>query len=152
MHGHPCNKAEWPCPISIDHQNILSNSWFVIIKRIKAKFKNFPGLTITTDHYNICIVLIHCICILIPCPSIGPKWFWNVQIVLDVYKLFWSGPNHFGRVQIILVRFKLYFSGLIFIIRICPKWFGPDQNKLVPSKMIATRPKWFWQSKIILYP
>ena len=25
---------------------------------------------------------------LMPCPSIGPKLFWTVQIVLDKYKLF----------------------------------------------------------------
>ena len=29
------------------------------------------------------------------CPSLGPKWFWTIQIVLDGYKFFWSGPNHF---------------------------------------------------------
>ena len=33
--------------------------------------------------------------ILMPCPSIGPKWFWTVQIVLFGYKLFWSSPDHF---------------------------------------------------------
>ena len=78
-----------------------------------------------------------------PCPSIDPKWFWTVQIVLDGYKLFWSGPNRFGRVRIILVRFKLGFSGLIFIIWTCPKWFGPDQNKLHPSETIA-----YWYSQV----
>ena len=41
---------------------------------------------------------------LMPSPSIGPKWFWTIQIVLDGYKLFWSGPNCFGQVQIILGR------------------------------------------------
>ena len=40
-------------------------------------------------------------------PSICPKWFWTVQIVLVRYKSFWLVPNRFGRVQIILVRFKL---------------------------------------------
>ena len=55
------------------------------------------------------------------CPFMSPKRFWTVQIVLDGYKLFWSGPNHFGRVQIILVRFKFDFSGLIFVIWTCPK-------------------------------
>ena len=41
------------------------------------------------------------------CPSIGPKWFWTIQIVWDWFTLFWLGPNNFGQVQI---------SGLIFII------------------------------------
>ena len=53
---------------------------------------------------------------LMPCPSIGPKIFWTVQIVLDRFKLFWSCPNRFGWVQIILVRYELDFSGLFFII------------------------------------
>ena len=51
-----------------------------------------------------------------PCPSLGPKRFWTVQIVLDRHKSFWLGPNHFGQVQIILVRFKLDFYGLILTI------------------------------------
>ena len=52
--------------------------------------------------------------ILMPCPFIGPKWFWTVQIVLVGSKLFWSGPHYF------FVRFKLDFSRLIFIIWACP--------------------------------
>ena len=75
---------------------------------------------------------------LIPCPSIGPKWLWTVQIVLIASKLFWSGPNCFGQVQIILVRFKLYFSGLIFIIWTWPKWIGPVQNDWYSTKIIWT--------------
>jgi hypothetical protein len=62
---------------------------------------------------------------LMPCPSMGPKLFWTVQIVLDC-------PNCFGRVQIVLVRSKsfrsgpnhfgqVHFSGLIFIIWTWPK-------------------------------
>ena len=31
-----------------------------------------------------------CFTKLMPCPSLGPKWFWTVQIVLYRYKLFWS--------------------------------------------------------------
>ena len=31
--------------------------------------------------------------ILMPCPSIGPKLFWTIQIVLDGYKLLWLGVN-----------------------------------------------------------
>ena len=57
-----------------------------------------------------------------PYPSIGPKLFWTVQIVL-------TGPNSFGRVQIILIRPKLDFTGLICI---------PNFNL---SKMIWTQPK-----------
>ena len=72
--------------------------------------------------------------ILMPCPSIGPKLFWTVQIVLDGYKLFWLSPIHFGQVQI-------DFSGLFFIIWTCPKRFGHNQNELDPSKTIGTQPK-----------
>ena len=54
-----------------------------------------------------------------PCPSIGSKWFWTVQIVLD------------GQVQIILDRFNFHFYWLLFMIWTCPKWFGR-------SKMIWT--------------
>ena len=40
--------------------------------------------------------------LLMPCPSMGPKWFWTVQIILvgsstnHLYgpNSFWSGPNH----------------------------------------------------------
>ena len=44
---------------------------------------------------------------LMPCPSMGPKWFWTVQIILVKYKLFRTGPICFGRTQIILGRSKL---------------------------------------------
>ena len=74
---------------------------------------------------------------LMPCPSIGPKWFWTIQIVLVGSKLFWWSSNHFGQV-------KLDFPWLFFIIWTFPKWFGPNQNELDPSKTIGTRPKSFW--------
>ena len=61
-----------------------------------------------------------------PYPSVCPKLFWTIQIVLDGYQLFWSCPSRFGRVQIILVRFKLDFSGL----------FWPVQNDWYLTKMI----------------
>ena len=40
------------------------------------------------------------------CPSIGPKLFWTVQIILVEYQSFWMGPISFGQVQIILDRSK----------------------------------------------
>ena len=43
-----------------------------------------------------------------PCPSIGPKWFWTIQIDLNGYKLFWSDSNHFGQVKIRLLWTNLY--------------------------------------------
>ena len=42
-----------------------------------------------------------------PCPSMGAKWFWTVQIILVEYQWFWMGPIHFSQVQIILDRSKL---------------------------------------------
>ena len=41
-----------------------------------------------------------------PCPSMGPKWFWTVQIILVEYQSFSTGPICFGWVQIILDRSK----------------------------------------------
>ena len=73
--------------------------------------------------------------------------FYRSKMILD-------RPNCFGQVQIlsfgciqiILVRFKLLFPGLFFLIWTCPKWFGPDQNKLDTSKTSCIRPKWFGRS------
>ena len=55
-----------------------------------------------------------------PCPSIGPKCFWSIQIVLDRYKPFWTGPICFGWVLINLNRSKLDFIDI----------FGSVQNDL----------------------
>ena len=50
----------------------------------------------------------------------------------------------------VVARFKLDFLGLIFIIWACPKWTGPNKNKLNLSKMTGTQPnnldspKSFW--------
>ena len=49
--------------------------------------------------------------VFMPCPSVGPKRFWTVQIVLVRDKMFWSCPNHFGWVKIILVGSKSFWSG-----------------------------------------
>ena len=77
-----------------------------------------------------------CECVLMPYPSIGPKLFWTVQIVLVGSKLFWSDQNRFGWFQIILVKFKLDFSRLNF-------------HNLDLAKLSGTRPKLFGWSKII---
>ena len=42
-----------------------------------------------------------------PCPSMGPKLFWTVQIILVEYQSFWTDPIRFGQAQIILDRSKL---------------------------------------------
>ena len=64
--------------------------------------------------------------------SLGPKWFWAVQIVLVVSTLFWKGPNHFGQVQIIFFWTSFY--------------------DLDPSKSNYTHLKWFGRPNIILDP
>jgi hypothetical protein len=69
-----------------------------------------------------------------PCPSIGPKRFWTIQIVLDGYKLFLSGPNHFGQVQIRLLWTNLYNLDPTKIIWTRPKRIGLDQNHLAGPK------------------
>ena len=58
-----------------------------------------------------------------PCPSISPKWFRTVQIVLDGSKLFWTGPNCFGRVQIVFVGSKRLW--------LCQNNFGQFQIRLL---------------------
>ena len=61
---------------------------------------------------------------LMPCPSMGPKCFWTVPIILVEYQLFWTGPICFGQVQIIIIS----------LIWTWPKRFGHDQNNLYLSK------------------
>ena len=39
---------------------------------------------------------------IMPCPSICPKSFWTVQIILVEYQPFWTCPIHLGQVQTIL--------------------------------------------------
>ena len=65
-----------------------------------------------------------------PCPSIGQKQFWTIQIIL-------SGTKCFGQIQIILVMFKLDCSVLIVhnldlnkMMWTRPKKFGLDQNNM----------------------
>ena len=70
-------------------------------------------------------------CSFMPCPSIGPKLFWTVQIVLVGSKSFWLGPNHFGQVQIKFFWTTFYNLDLSKIIWTRPKCFGLDQNDLV---------------------
>ena len=65
-----------------------------------------------------------------PCPSMGPKWFWTVQIILVEYQSFWVGPIHFGQTQIVLDRFKLQKLGQKNQIWTWPEFFGPNQNNL----------------------
>ena len=64
------------------------------------------------------------------CPSMGPKWFWTVQIIFVEYQLFWTDPIHFGQVQIIL--------NMIQMIWTLPKWIGLIQNNWYSIKIIWT--------------
>ena len=71
-----------------------------------------------------------------PCPSIGPKWFWTLQIVLGGYKLFRLGPNNFGQVKIRFFWTNFYNLDLCNMIWVLPKWIGPAQNDWYLTKMI----------------
>ena len=80
-----------------------------------------------------------------PCPSIGLKWFWTIQIVLDGYKLFWSepnrfgsGPNSFGQVQIRFFWTNFFNLDLSNMIWTQPKWIRPIQKDWYLTKMILT--------------
>ena len=56
-------------------------------------------------------------------PSMGPKSFWTVQIILDGSNSFWTGTNY-----------KILFRKV---------QFEPEQNDLDPTKIICTQPKQF---------
>ena len=79
-----------------------------------------------------------------PCPSMGAKWFWTIQIILVEYgsNSFWSDPNHIGQVQIIKNSPEKSNLNLTKIIWTQPKRFGPKAG---------TRPEQFGRSKIILH-
>ena len=73
---------------------------------------------------------------LMPCPSIGPKLSWTVQIVLA---RFWLGPNPFGQVQIWFFWTNSYNLDLSKMIWTRPiKWLVLDQNDLDGPKSIWT--------------
>ena len=82
---------------------------------------------------------------------------WKKGDKINAWFFYWSKmildcPNCFGQVQIILVRFKLVdLSRLFFIFWTCPKWLGPNQFELDPtktnSKTIVTRLKLFGRFK-----
>ena len=59
-----------------------------------------------------------------PCPSIGTKWFWTVQIILVGSKLLWSGPHNLGQVEIRLFWANFYSLDLSKMIWNRPKQIG----------------------------
>ena len=76
-------------------------------------------------------------------PSMRPKLFWTVQIIMVEYQSLCTNPIHFGQVQNILDRPKLKKIVQKSLIE-------PDKNDLDPTKTICIRPKQFGLSKIIL--
>ena len=73
-----------------------------------------------------------------PCPSMGPKLFWTVQIILVGYQTFWMGPIHFNQVQIKQISPEKSDLNLTKIVWTRPKQIVLDQNNLYPSKTIWT--------------
>ena len=73
-----------------------------------------------------------------PCPSIGLKLFWTVQIVLFGSKWFWSGPINFVQVQIRLFWTNFHNLDLSKMIWTRPKQNGPVQNDWYSTEMIWT--------------
>ena len=80
-----------------------------------------------------------------PCPSMDPKWFWTVQIILV------ESTKHFGWVQFVLVGYKSFWTGpnyknyprkfnldLTKMIWTRPNQIGPVQNYWYLTKMIWT--------------
>ena len=78
-----------------------------------------------------------------PCPSIGPKWFWTAQIVFVGYKSFWSGTNHFGQVQIRLFWTNFHNLDLCKIIWTRIEQIGAIQNDWYSTKIIWTIQNYF---------
>ena len=77
----------------------------------------------------------HSVSRFMPCPSIGPKLFWTVQIVLVGSRSFWS--NNFVQVQIRLfwtIFYNLYLTKTNWT---CPKQFVLDQNHFGPIEGIG---------------
>ena len=69
---------------------------------------------------------------------VSPNHFGRVPIVLDESNLFWSDPNPLGQVQIIKKNSPDKSNlNLTQMFRTRPKQYGPDQNKLYPSKTIC---------------
>ena len=77
-----------------------------------------------------------------PCPSIGPKWFWTAQIVFVGYKSFWSGTNYFGQVQIRLFWTIFHNLDLCKIIWTRIEQIGAIQNDWYQNYL--DDPKLFW--------
>jgi hypothetical protein len=141
MYCFECQNENKKKPIFV--HNMLSTCIFLGIQWTITSYRGLTDSRMKASDTESTVLSKCFFCCLLPCPSIGPKWFWTVQIVLDLSKLFWSCPNRFGRVQIILVRYKLDFSGLFFLL------LGTVPNDLDPTKTIGTQPKWFARSKII---
>ena len=70
--------------------------------------------------------------------SISPRWLGTVKIVLDWYRLFWSGQNHFGQVQIIFFWINVYNFDLSKMIWAWPKQIVPIHNDWYSTKIIWT--------------
>ena len=60
-----------------------------------------------------------------PCPSISPKWFWTIQIILERPNSFWLGPNNYKN-----CTRKIYFEAV--------------QNDLGQTKTIWIVQNHFW--------
>ena len=79
-----------------------------------------------------------------PCPSIGPKSFWTVQIILVEYQSFLTGLICFFLVQIKvgnclpLAYLSTNYENYPRKVSVEPDQnnFGPKQNNLYPSRTI----------------
>ena len=108
---------------------VFSFNWIVRIYEIRGGVRFKSDTLKLTDLMQILIALM---------PSMGPKWFWTVQIILVEYQSFWAGSIHFGWIQIILGRSKSKKLVQKSLIWTWPKWFGPNQNDLGTIKTIWT--------------
>ena len=91
-----------------------------------------------------------------PYPSIDPKCFGRVQIVLVMSKLFWLGPNHFGQVHIMPCPFtgtKMFCASPNFLSQ--PKnlaAFSASSKTFVPAQkpiLLNANHLFFWHKMFV---
>ena len=114
---------------------------------------NFVYFEISTNKksYNLNLKLwFDCkVCLLMPCPSVGPKLFWTGKYILlwSGPNRFgdWSGPNHFVQVQIWLFWTNFFNLDLSKMIWTRTKQIGPVQKDwYILDQNYLDGPKSFW--------
>ena len=81
---------------------------------------------------------------------VGPKWFWFVQIDLDLTIMIWSQPKWIGQVQMWFILVENHNLDLTNSFWLWPFHFGRDQIIMVKSKSIWSDQNHFGPTKTVL--